>query len=558
MPTATRPSLTDPRMQQKSLKRGPRFGLASAAGQPPRGSAPVRRPWPLATPCLALGEDGGETARALLDEARFLPVLVQHVQPVGGGPRRPPRRSRPLPRGSTRPGRSWPTRACHRDDGPRTGLAPPAWRLPSTAPARPLRPNPGSILRPACGVHRASGGPPRRAGQPPAARRWTGPSRAPPAAGSWWATLWSGAGPSEVPGCRLTASGRILGRSAPLLAGMTAMPQFDLSATTEGEWAVLAVSGEVDLATAPALRECLGELAAGGVRHVVVDLRQVSFLDSIGLGVLIAASRRLRGGEPAGSLRLVCTNERIVKLFVLTGLLGMFPMYASVEQARAAGDPRAPGPSGQSGGAWPQGGGGQPPRQERPRPPQDRQARCGVAGQGGRAGHVPASFVPPAPIRRLRDLTRYRARWSASGPGRPSAWPSSWRTPRSSCRVWQATSSGCRAGRCSRRWSGGQRDPKVLAQLARASMCQAPPARGGPDRAVRRPSRVPVPDGAGTDRRADQPDRGAGRTDRRAGRSVRGPSRPAGCGDRHRTGLRPAAHRASSVRTWPSSRPPRT
>ena len=129
------------------------------------------------------------------------------------------------------------------------------------------------------------------------------------------------------------------------------MPQFDLSATTEGEWAVLAVSGEVDLATAPALRECLGELAAGGVRHVVVDLRQVSFLDSIGLGVLIAASRRLRGGEPAGSLRLVCTNERIVKLFVLTGLLGMFPMYASVEQARAAGDPRAPGPSGQSGGA---------------------------------------------------------------------------------------------------------------------------------------------------------------------------------------------------------------
>jgi len=114
--------------------------------------------------------------------------------------------------------------------------------------------------------------------------------------------------------------------------------QFDLSATTDGEWAVLAVSGEVDLATAPALRGCLHELADGGARHVVVDLRQVSFLDSIGLGVLVGAYRRLRDAEPAGSLRLVCTNERVTKLFALTGLLGLFPVHATVEQARAAGD----------------------------------------------------------------------------------------------------------------------------------------------------------------------------------------------------------------------------
>jgi anti-sigma B factor antagonist len=97
------------------------------------------------------------------------------------------------------------------------------------------------------------------------------------------------------------------------------------------------------------VRECLHELAGGGVRHVVVDLRQVSFLDSIGLGVLMGASRRLHDAEPAGSLRLVCTNEHIIEVFRLTGLLRMFPVHASVEQARAADDDRPAGSSGDDG-----------------------------------------------------------------------------------------------------------------------------------------------------------------------------------------------------------------
>jgi anti-sigma B factor antagonist len=114
------------------------------------------------------------------------------------------------------------------------------------------------------------------------------------------------------------------------------MPQFRQAAMIDGDWAVLALSGEVDLATAPAVRTRLGELADSGVRHMVVDLRQVGFLDSIGLGVLVAARKRLREGKPAGSLRLVCTNERVVELFRLTGLLRLFPVHASVEQARVA------------------------------------------------------------------------------------------------------------------------------------------------------------------------------------------------------------------------------
>jgi anti-sigma B factor antagonist len=124
------------------------------------------------------------------------------------------------------------------------------------------------------------------------------------------------------------------------------MPQFGLSATTEGESAVLALSGEVDVDAGPAVRDCLQELTDNGARHVVVDLRQVDFVDSVGLGVLIAAYRRLREREPAGWLRLVCTNERVIRIFAYTGLLRIFPMYASVEQARAADEHDPGGPAG--------------------------------------------------------------------------------------------------------------------------------------------------------------------------------------------------------------------
>ncbi len=119
------------------------------------------------------------------------------------------------------------------------------------------------------------------------------------------------------------------------------MRRFELSATVQGEWAVLAPCGEVDLATAPAVRGRLHELADGGARHLVVDLARVSFLDSIGLGVLVAAYRRLRDRDPPGSLRLAGASDRVARVLELTGLLGIMPVHASVEAARAAADPPA-------------------------------------------------------------------------------------------------------------------------------------------------------------------------------------------------------------------------
>lgn len=96
---------------------------------------------------------------------------------------------------------------------------------------------------------------------------------------------------------------------------------------------VVAVRGEVDIATAPKLREKLVELASQGAQQLVVDLDAVEFLDSTGLGVLIGGMKRLRGLD--GDLTLVCTQPRILKVFEITGLNRAFTIYETVDAAVA-------------------------------------------------------------------------------------------------------------------------------------------------------------------------------------------------------------------------------
>jgi len=110
----------------------------------------------------------------------------------------------------------------------------------------------------------------------------------------------------------------------------------DLSLSTRraGDHTVLQVGGEVDVYTAPRLRERLIELVDGGARRVVVDLGAVEFLDSTGLGVLVGAHKRLRAAN--GSLSLVCTREPLLKIFRITALDQVFPLYDTVDSAIAA------------------------------------------------------------------------------------------------------------------------------------------------------------------------------------------------------------------------------
>ena len=97
---------------------------------------------------------------------------------------------------------------------------------------------------------------------------------------------------------------------------------------------VIDVQGEIDMYTAPRLRELLINLVSKGSYQLVVDLDKVGFLDSTGLGVLVGGLRRVRAHD--GSLDLVCTQQRILKIFRITGLTEVFGIYETVDQAIAA------------------------------------------------------------------------------------------------------------------------------------------------------------------------------------------------------------------------------
>ncbi|MCU1350982.1 MAG: anti-sigma factor antagonist [Acidimicrobiales bacterium] len=104
-----------------------------------------------------------------------------------------------------------------------------------------------------------------------------------------------------------------------------------LDVTERDGWAVVAVGGEIDVATAPRLREQLITLVNDGHHRIVVDLGAVDFLDSTGLGVLVGALKRVRTHD--GDLALVCDEPRILKVFEITGLTKVFAMYGTVDQA---------------------------------------------------------------------------------------------------------------------------------------------------------------------------------------------------------------------------------
>lgn len=98
---------------------------------------------------------------------------------------------------------------------------------------------------------------------------------------------------------------------------------------------IVAVGGEIDVYTAPRLRDKITELVAGGSHDLIIDLEQVEFLDSTGLGVLVGGLKKVRAHD--GSLQLVCSQDRLLKIFRITGLAKVFAIHDSTEQALAAG-----------------------------------------------------------------------------------------------------------------------------------------------------------------------------------------------------------------------------
>jgi len=111
----------------------------------------------------------------------------------------------------------------------------------------------------------------------------------------------------------------------------------DLTLTTreaDGK-TIVAVGGEIDVYTAPKLRDKISELVATGAYDIVVDMHEVEFLDSTGLGVLVGGLKKVRAHD--GSLRLVCNQDRLLKIFRITGLAKVFVIHETADEALAAG-----------------------------------------------------------------------------------------------------------------------------------------------------------------------------------------------------------------------------
>ncbi|MFF9242898.1 STAS domain-containing protein [Streptomyces sp. NPDC014801] len=112
---------------------------------------------------------------------------------------------------------------------------------------------------------------------------------------------------------------------------------FNVTDSEQGPWAVLQVSGELDLVTSPVLRQRVHDVVAEGRHSLVLDLSQVQFCDSSGVGVLIAARRLLRSCQ--GRLRLVLPAQGAVdgshvnRVLGALGVRRLFDVYADLEGA---------------------------------------------------------------------------------------------------------------------------------------------------------------------------------------------------------------------------------
>lgn len=97
---------------------------------------------------------------------------------------------------------------------------------------------------------------------------------------------------------------------------------------------IVSVGGEIDVYTAPKLRDQITELVQAGTYDIVIDLSAVEFLDSTGLGVLVGGLKKVRAHE--GSLSLVCGQDRLLRIFRITGLAKVFVIHPDTQTALAS------------------------------------------------------------------------------------------------------------------------------------------------------------------------------------------------------------------------------
>ena len=96
---------------------------------------------------------------------------------------------------------------------------------------------------------------------------------------------------------------------------------------------VVEVNGELDLFSAPLLRDALTRLSDDGQHYLVAELSGLKFLDSSGLGVLVGATKRATAG--GGALCVAGASDRVVKVLRITGLMRVMPAFPGLQEAFA-------------------------------------------------------------------------------------------------------------------------------------------------------------------------------------------------------------------------------
>jgi anti-sigma B factor antagonist len=111
---------------------------------------------------------------------------------------------------------------------------------------------------------------------------------------------------------------------------MNAQLKIDARAAGEGT-AVLALVGEVDVATAAQVRQAALKLISDGTRRLIIDLSGTEYLDSSGLGTLVGLLKRIR--EAGGEMPIAGAQPRVERVFEITGLTQVFRLYDDVDKA---------------------------------------------------------------------------------------------------------------------------------------------------------------------------------------------------------------------------------
>jgi len=106
---------------------------------------------------------------------------------------------------------------------------------------------------------------------------------------------------------------------------------FESTSEVIGSIPVLHMSGEVDIYSAPMFKDAITKLIAQGFIHIVLDMKDIAFMDSSGFGALLSASKPLR--QVNGSLYLAACNDAITRMLMITRLNTIIPLHVTQEDA---------------------------------------------------------------------------------------------------------------------------------------------------------------------------------------------------------------------------------